>query len=124
MSSFRNHRVVIASLFLPNTAILGESHPPTPDERTALHSPRPLPLPTAFPGHGKDQGFKRSLPPSRARTPAPIPSIVEDLKDKASPGTSHAVTKPDHPDPSKFVSLFHVYASLRMTELPVRRGLI
>lgn len=98
MSSFRNHRVVIASLFLPNTAILGESHPPTPEERTAVHSPLPLPLPTAFPGHSKDhvQGFKRSLPPSRARTPAPILSIVEDLKDKASPGTSHTVANPDH----------------------------
>jgi trehalose 6-phosphate synthase/phosphatase len=85
MSSFRNHRVVIASLFLPNTAVLGgESHPSTP-EGTAVHSP--LPLPAAFPGHSKDQGFKLSLPPSRTRTPAPILSIVEDLKDKASLGS-------------------------------------
>jgi trehalose 6-phosphate synthase/phosphatase len=76
MSSFRNHRVVIASLFLPNTAVLGESHPPTPD----LHPS--LPLPDVFPGHIKDQGFKLNLPPSRTRTPAPILSIVEDLKDK------------------------------------------
>ncbi|KAI0290103.1 glycosyltransferase family 20-domain-containing protein, partial [Multifurca ochricompacta] len=87
MSSFRNHRVVIASLFLPNTAVLGESHPATP-ERTAIHSP--LPLSTPFTGHTKDQGFKLSLPPSRARTPAPILSIVEDLKDKAiTPGVEH-----------------------------------
>ena len=78
MSSLRNHRVVIASLFLPNTAVLGESHPPTPD----VHS-SPLPLPDVFPGHTKDQGFKLTLPP-RARTAAPILSIVEDLKDKAS----------------------------------------
>lgn len=78
MSSLRNHRVVIASLFLPNTAVLGESYPPTPDV------PSPLPLPDVFPGHAKDQGFKLALPPSRARTPAPILSIVEDLKDKAS----------------------------------------
>ena len=77
MSSLRNHRVVIASLFLPNTAVLGESHPPTPD----VHSS--LPLPDVFPGHTKEQGFKLTLPP-RARTPAPILSIVEDLKDKAS----------------------------------------
>jgi trehalose 6-phosphate synthase/phosphatase len=76
MSSLRNHRVVIASLFLPNTAVLGESHPPTP-----VHSP--LPLPDVFPSHAKDQGFKLALPP-RTRTPAPILSIVEDLKDKAS----------------------------------------
>jgi trehalose 6-phosphate synthase complex regulatory subunit len=77
MSSLRNHRVVIASLFLPNTAVLGESHPPTP-----VHSPSPLP--DVFPGHTKDHGFKLALPPSRTRTPAPILSIVEDLKDKAS----------------------------------------
>jgi hypothetical protein len=80
MSSLRNHRVVIASLFLPNTAVLGESHPPTPD----VHSESALPLPDVFPGHVKDQGFKLTLPPSKVRTPAPILSIVEDLKDKAS----------------------------------------
>ena len=80
MSSLRNHRVVIASLFLPNTAVLGESYPPTPD--ASVHSP--LPLPDVFPGHVKDHGFKLALPPSKARTPAPILSIVEDLKDKAS----------------------------------------
>jgi hypothetical protein len=78
MSSLRNHRVVIASLFLPNTAVLGESHPPTPDVNSTL------PLPDVFPGHVIDQGFKLSLPPPRARAPAPILSIVEDLKDKAS----------------------------------------
>ncbi len=80
MSSLRNHRVVIASLFLPNTAVLGESYPPTPD--ASVHSP--LPLPDVFPNHAKDQGFKLAIPPSRVRTPAPILSIVEDLKDKAS----------------------------------------
>jgi len=78
MSLLRNHRVVIASLFLPNTAVLGESHPPTPDVHSAL------PLPDVFPGHVKDQGFKLTLPPPKARTSAPILSIVEDLKDKAS----------------------------------------
>jgi trehalose 6-phosphate synthase complex regulatory subunit len=81
MSSFRSHRVVIASLFLPNTVVLGESHPSTP-EGTAVHSL--LSLPAVFPGHTRDQGFKLSLPTSRVRTPAPILSIVEDLKDKAS----------------------------------------
>lgn len=78
MSSLRNHRVVIASLFLPNTVVLGESHPPTPD----VHSEE-LPLPDVFPGHAKDQGFKLTLPPPK-RTSAPILSIVDDLKDKAS----------------------------------------
>ncbi|KAI0270653.1 alpha-trehalose-phosphate synthase [Gloeopeniophorella convolvens] len=94
MSSFRNHRVIIASLFLPNTAIIGESHPPTP-ERTALHAP----LPTAFPGVGKDQPFKLSLPPSRARTPAPILSIVEDLKDKSRAGTPATTPGVEHVNP-------------------------
>jgi trehalose 6-phosphate synthase complex regulatory subunit len=80
MSSLKNHRVVIASLFLPNTVVLGESHPPTPDVRSEL------PLPDVFPGHAKDQEFKLSLPSPRNRTPGPILSIVDDLKDKASVG--------------------------------------
>lgn len=75
MSLLRNHRVVIASLFLPNTAVLGESYPPTPDVHSAL------PLPDVF---VKDQGSKLALPSPKARTPAPILSIVEDLEDKAS----------------------------------------
>jgi trehalose 6-phosphate synthase/phosphatase len=79
MSLLRNHRVVIASLFLPNTVVLGESHPPTPD----VHS-EGLPLPDVFPGHAKDQGFKLTLPPPKPRNSAPILSIVDDLKDKAS----------------------------------------
>ena len=79
MSSLRNHRVVIASLFLPSTVVLGESHPPTPD----VHS-QELPLPDVFPGHAKEQGFKLTLPPSKPRNSAPILSIVDDLKDKAS----------------------------------------
>ena len=91
MSSLRNHRVVIASLFLPNTVVLGESHPPTPDPD--VHSG--LPLPDVFAGHVKEQGFKLTLPPPKTRTPAPILSIVDDLKDKASV---------DHP--SRFVFLF------------------
>ena len=38
MSSLRNHRIVIASLFLPNTAVLGEeSEPSTP----GLHARTP-----------------------------------------------------------------------------------
>jgi len=77
MSSLRNHRVVIASLFLPNTVVLGESHPPTPDVHSEL-------LPDVFPGHAKEQGFKLTLPPPKPRTSAPILSIVDDLKDKAS----------------------------------------
>ena len=80
MSSFRNHRVVIASLFLPNMVVLGESHLPNPDVHPEL------PLSGLFPSHAKEQGFKLTLPPSKPRTPAPILSIVDDLKDKASVG--------------------------------------
>ena len=82
MSSLKNHRVVIASLFLPNTVVLGESHPPSP----APDACSELPLPDVFPSHAKEQGFKLSLPSPRTRTPAPILSIVDDLKDKASVG--------------------------------------
>jgi hypothetical protein len=84
MSSLKSHRVVIASLFLPNTVVLGESHPPSPSPTPDVRSE--LPLPDVFPSHAKEQGFKLSLPPPRTRTPAPILSIVDDLKDKASMG--------------------------------------
>lgn len=73
MSSLRNHRVVIASLFLPKTAVLGDdSSPPTPDEYVAA-------LPT----------FK-AVPPSvrpsltSTKSTGPLKSIVDDLKDKVS----------------------------------------
>ncbi|KAH9990884.1 alpha-trehalose-phosphate synthase [Russula vinacea] len=104
MSSLRNHRVVIASLFLPNTAVLGESHPPTPD----VHSS--LPLPDVFPSHTKDQGFKLTLPPPRTRTPAPILSIVEDLKDKSRTGSPAVTPGVEHVSPL-FASLTHLKKS-------------
>lgn len=66
MSSIRNHRVVIASLFLPNTAVLGESTPSTPDHVTSLPE------------------FKTAPPTSRpnllASKSGPLKSIVEDMK--------------------------------------------
>ncbi|KAI0072180.1 glycosyltransferase family 20 protein [Panus rudis PR-1116 ss-1] len=65
MSSLRHHRIVIASLFLPNTAILGDSQPSTPDGTT----------PSFIGG-----------PPARSSLlgkPAPLKSIVEDLRDKS-----------------------------------------
>lgn len=64
MSSLRNHRVVIATLFLPNTAVLGDSTPSTPDHVTSLPEFKAAP-PTARPQ------------PNR---PGPLKSIVEDLK--------------------------------------------
>ncbi|KAI0339176.1 hypothetical protein BDW22DRAFT_1336814 [Trametopsis cervina] len=67
MSSLRNHRVVIASLFLPNTAVLGESAPSTPDHVTSLPE------------------FKAAPPSSRPQPSksGPLKSIVEDLKSRA-----------------------------------------
>jgi trehalose 6-phosphate synthase complex regulatory subunit len=64
MSSLRNHRVVIASLFLPNTAVLGESAPSTPDHVTSLPE------------------FKAAPPTTRSQPQrsGPLKSIVEDLK--------------------------------------------
>jgi len=71
MSSYRNHRVVIATLFLPQTVVLGESPP---------HTPQPLPthLPLSL--------FNLKIPErptyGRNRGPAPLKSIVEDMRDK------------------------------------------
>lgn len=73
MSSLRHHRVIIASLFLPNTAVLGDSAPSSPDEPAGIQTP----------------GFARG--PLLQRTSGPLKSIVEDLKDKVrsrSYGTS------------------------------------
>ena len=78
MSSLRNHRVVIASLFLPNTVVLEEPHSLPPDVHSELF------LPDVFPGHANEQGFNIALPSSKPQTPTPIRSIVDDLKDKAS----------------------------------------
>ncbi|KAL1937908.1 hypothetical protein VTO73DRAFT_12658 [Trametes versicolor] len=68
MSSLRHHRVIIASLFLPNTAVLGDSAPSSPDE-PGLQTP----------GFAPQTPSVRPLVP---RTPGPLKSIVEDLKDK------------------------------------------
>ncbi|THG96790.1 hypothetical protein EW026_g5099 [Hermanssonia centrifuga] len=70
MSSLRNHRVIIASLFLPNTAVLGDSTPPTPDSDTITSLPT---FKTAPPS------ARPSLIPTKS---GPLKSIVEDLRDK------------------------------------------
>ena len=69
MATLRNHRVVIASLFLPNTAVLGDSTPPSPGEQAGA----PLLKGAATPA---------SRSTLIAGKPAPLKSIVEDLKDK------------------------------------------
>ena len=90
MSSYRNHRVIIASLFLPQTAVLGESPPETPNP-LQTH----LPLPSLFnlkiperPAYGRNKG------------PAPLKSIVEDMRDKVNQSfTRYHVTNGLHTRP-------------------------
>ncbi|THH17685.1 hypothetical protein EW146_g3181 [Bondarzewia mesenterica] len=77
MSSFRNHRIIIASLFLPNTAILGESHPSTPEI-----APIPSPSNPLFKQFKLTEAKLKMPRPSAPRAAVPLKSIVEDLKDK------------------------------------------
>lgn len=76
MSSLRNHRVIIASLFLPTTAVLGESSPPTPDiyarEVGTTAATQDL--------GGRPPAFRHASSRSIGSTPAPLKSIVDDLK--------------------------------------------
>ncbi|KAA1466828.1 alpha-trehalose-phosphate synthase [Dentipellis sp. KUC8613] len=112
MSSFRNHRVIIASLFLPNTAVLGESHPGTP-ELHANQAPLPSsPLPLA--GFGaRDGGLKAPV----ARAGGPLKSIVEDLKDKSRTGTP-AVSPGLEPPTSSLFANFQSLSTPLGTPLP------
>ncbi|KAJ8489164.1 hypothetical protein ONZ45_g13684 [Pleurotus djamor] len=92
MSTFRNHRIVIASLFLPKTAVLGDSGPSTPDKQ--LREPPALAIPSsAFRNIDKSKPTRPggSAPRTRsssvtnalaASMPGPLKSIVEDLQDK------------------------------------------
>jgi trehalose 6-phosphate synthase complex regulatory subunit len=75
MSSFRNHRIVIASLFLPSTAVLGDSVPPTPDHNDKDPS-------NAFPVVNEIAQGYRPIHSRMSSLSAPLKSIVEDLKDK------------------------------------------
>ncbi|KAH9916264.1 glycosyltransferase family 20-domain-containing protein [Epithele typhae] len=75
MSSLRHHRVIIASLFLPNTAVLGESLPSSPAAEIPPIHLGPGPAFAASSAHGR--------PHPLSRTSGPLKSIVEDLKDKS-----------------------------------------
>jgi trehalose 6-phosphate synthase/phosphatase len=95
MSSFRNHRIVIASLFLPTIAVLGESGPPTPEKpiqnnvdgtisavtdrlvagNNVLDPTKPKALKPSISAAGHNRQLSAS---------GPLKSIVEDLKDKVS----------------------------------------
>lgn len=89
MASFRGRRVVIASLFLPNSAVLGESPPPTP-ERHLASSTDESSLSISIPAVAQrlaEKPRRLGLTPvpsitSSSSLPAPLKSIVEDLKDK------------------------------------------
>lgn len=88
MSSLRNQRVVIASLFLPHTAVLGESAPPTPERSPVEQNLLSLPAITLK----LEDKYKAPRPGPHTRQKAatlgsvsgPLKSIVEDLKDKVS----------------------------------------
>ena len=80
MGSFRNHRIMIASLFLPSTAVLGDSFPPTPDHNAK--DPSLAMIPSAYP---IAEGYRPAAHHSRnSSLHAPLRSIVEDLKDKVN----------------------------------------
>lgn len=92
MSSFRSHRVVIASLFLPTTAVLGESAPPTP-EAYAHNDSAASTIPAVAHRLASVAEAGKPLKPSLITSPhnghtrsasnsGPLKSIVDDLKDK------------------------------------------
>lgn len=93
MSSFRNHRVVIASLFLPTIAVIEESTPPTPEQpfgdnlnsTISAVTDRLVAANIVVDPISKSKPLKASInnhhrQPSASSTP--LKSIVEDLKDK------------------------------------------
>ncbi|KAH6904345.1 trehalose-phosphatase [Coprinopsis sp. MPI-PUGE-AT-0042] len=97
MSSFRNHRVIIASLFLPTTVVIGDSEAPSPtgnrrfaEEVAAVSIPalaarlaaeKGTPLKSALTNKTVAKAHN-SHTRSSSQT-GPLPSIVDDLKDKS-----------------------------------------
>ncbi|KAF8884515.1 glycosyltransferase family 20-domain-containing protein [Infundibulicybe gibba] len=117
MSSFRHHRVVIASLFLPSTAILGESGPPTPEKAQPAQQPLSLPAVTIRLGEKSKHG--RHSRQSSTNVPVgsisgPLKSIVEDLKDKTRNPTPAALRSPTQESINPFSKL----TKLNTTDLP------
>lgn len=94
MSSFRNHRIVIASLFLPTIAVIEESSPPTPQQPTdenldktiSAVADRLVNANIAVDPVAKSKPLKSIITTNiHHRQPSassPLKSIVEDLKDK------------------------------------------
>ncbi|EIW74943.1 glycosyltransferase family 20 protein [Coniophora puteana RWD-64-598 SS2] len=86
MSHLRNHRVVIASLFLPTTAVIGESNPPSPDPGftgAGPLSPAPVAVPAPASPPPERPPFQHKHSRSLGGNP-PLKSIVEDLKSRQS----------------------------------------
>ena len=87
MTSLRGQRVIIASLFLPNAAVPGESIPPTPERiPNGVEGP---PITLSLPAVKQRLAEKSKSPsrlgsalPSGTSLAGPLKSIVEDLKDK------------------------------------------
>ena len=91
MSSFRNHRVVIASLFLPTVAVIEESTPPTPEQPFGVSLESTISAVAdklAAANIAVDPIAKKPLKASiinhhrQLSASNPLKSIVEDLKDK------------------------------------------
>lgn len=95
MSSFRNHRIVIASLFLPTIAVIEESTPPTPelfeenlDSTISAVTDKLVAANCTVDSIAKSKPLKASIITTNInhhRQPSassPLKSIVEDLKDK------------------------------------------
>src|SRR6266550_7216167 len=116
MSSFKSHRVLVASLFLPTTAVQGESQPSTPDlsisypvsisvAATAVAAGLPgtevskLGVPPISPVPKRSSFASHSRKPSNSGGAAlgsslsPLKSIVDDLKDKVRRLYAHIRTQ-------------------------------
>lgn len=100
MSSFRNRRIIIASLFLPTTVVVGEPDevavPGSKDATSPLISLSPVAQ--RLSNVNNDKGpLKSALASNKSITPAhnthsrsasssgPLKSLVEDLRDKSRP---------------------------------------
>lgn len=85
-NSFRNHRIVIASLFLPTIAVLGDSGPPTPKQPIQDNVDNTISAVTnrlVSANIAVDPTKLKPLNPSTSPSASgPWKSIVEDLKDK------------------------------------------
>ena len=106
MSSFRNHRVIVASLFLPTTVAFGESSLSTPDHSVS-ESGSQSPQCSAVERPAFNQRLSGSVP---------LKSIVEDLK-VCSPALVHEHSTRPHcrPEPS---TLSHLPNQIFILHLP------